>query len=210
MRNSKILLLLVFLTILIVPVLTHSQSGQPDDRAKEIALEKKIKDVANSVSELKEKVYQSKARIKLLEETLLLGKINGSKSIIKFKNNTGGLFQISDGEYYLNGKLIYKLNSAKGDPGSVVVFDGETPPGNNKITIKLTFTGADSGVMKLFSYFKDYKFNLESDYEFPVTYGNTTIVNIESIDQGAVKNTLEDRISVRYKTLTEENSSVPF
>ena len=176
----------------------------------ELELESKLNDISTSVNDLKEKVYKSKAKLKLMEETLLLGKITGSKAIVRFKNNTGGLFNITAGEYYLNGKLVYKFNPNKDQNRDVVIFDSETPPGNNKIKLKLSFTGADSGVLKLFSYFKDYKFNMESDYEFPVTYGKTTVVNIEGVDLGPFKNSLDERLSVRYKTMTEDKSTIPF
>jgi hypothetical protein len=62
----------------------------------------------------------------------------------------------------------------------------------------------------LFSYFKDYKFQLESSHDFPVNYGKTTSVSIEAIDLGPFKNTIDERLTVRYKVLTEEQNSIPF
>lgn len=184
----------------------QSQSQSLTDRETEL----RLKQIAQSVNELKEKVYRSKAKLKLLEETILLGKITGSKSIIRFKNSTGGLFKITDSEFYLNDKLVHKFNPQKDDTDDIVIYDGETPPGMNKIRIRLSFVGRDSGVLKLFSYFKDYKFNMESQYEYPVTYGKTTSVKVESLDLGPFKNTLEERLTLRYKTMAEETQSIPF
>lgn len=185
-------------------------TNEKSDIKKQIEFDRNLKEIANRVNELKEKVYRSKAKLKLLEETLLLGKITGSKAIIRFDDRTGGLFKVVGGEYYLNGKLIYRMDVNSPAKETAVVFDGETPPGMNKLDIRLIFTGADGGALKLFSYLKDYKFNLESSYEFPVNYGKTTSVKIESVDLGPFKNTLEERLSVRYKTLTEDNSTIPF
>ncbi len=187
-----------------------AQIDSKDLNTEDSKLTKRLAEIANSVNELKEKVYRSKAKLKLLEETLLLGKITGSKSVIRFKNNVGSIFKLVSGEYYLNGNLIHKFNREIPQNGEVVVFDGESPPGNNRVSLKLSFTGSDRGSLKLFSYLKDYKFNMESNYDFPVSYGKTTIVNIETMDKGPFKNTLEERLAVRYKTLTEESANIPF
>jgi hypothetical protein len=209
-RPLPVLFVLLFVLHFISGAYCQSSVEDRPNAESEVEIQKRLAEIANSINELKERVYRSKAKLKLLEETLLLGKITGSKSLIKFKNNVGSIFKLTGGEYYLNGKLIHRFEREIPEGEHMVIFDGESPPGNNKITLKLTFTGSDKGSLKMFSYLKDYKFNLESNYDFPVSYGKTTLVTIESIDRGPFKNTLEERLSIRYKTLTEENASIPF
>ncbi|MCX7958747.1 MAG: hypothetical protein N3B13_06845, partial [Deltaproteobacteria bacterium] len=62
-----------------------------------------IKNLEEKVNELKERVFRSKARLTLLQETVLMGKISGAKINVLFDNQMGSSFKIESVSFSLDG-----------------------------------------------------------------------------------------------------------
>ena len=62
----------------------------------------RLRNIEERVNDLKEKVFQSKARLIQLQEVVLHGAISGAKAVIIHKNEMGGTFRLSRLQYALD------------------------------------------------------------------------------------------------------------
>ena len=63
----------------------------------------RLRYLERSVSELKEQVFRTKARLQLLKETVLGGVIGASQALIKHRNEMGSSFRLVKVVYALDG-----------------------------------------------------------------------------------------------------------
>ena len=59
------------------------------------------------MSELKEQVFRTKARLQLLKETVLGGVIGASRAVIRHRNEMGATFRLVKVVYALDGVQIF-------------------------------------------------------------------------------------------------------
>ncbi len=159
----------------------------------------KIKGLEEQVNDLKEKIFRTKSRLLLLQESVLGGDISSSaKAVLYHTNDMGSSFVLESATYTLDGALIFsKIDSAGdlADKPSLEIFNGLIVPGNHQITVRLVYRGHGYG---LFTYLEGYKFRVQSSYTFNAEPGRLTVVKIVGFEKGGLTTELKDRPAVRY------------
>nr|ADI21627.1 hypothetical protein [uncultured myxobacterium HF0130_06F04] len=159
----------------------------------------KLRDIEERVNDLKEKIFQSKARLIQLQEVVLHGTISGSKSKIIHRNEMGGSFKLHRAQYSLDGTPIFnRVDSGDGELAEaeeLEIFNGTVAPGNHQVSVYLEYRGDGWG---FFSYLNDYKFKIKSSYTFTAEEGRLTTVGVVGYEQGGITTPLTDRPAIRY------------
>jgi hypothetical protein len=163
------------------------------------AFELKVKSLEENVNELKEKIFRTKARLLLLQETVLGGDITaGAKAVLVHRNEMGSQFVLESVSYALDGAPIFTRVDSDGDldkKQEIEIFNGRIVPGNHAISVKLQYRGHGYGV---FSYLEGYKFRVQSSYTFDAEGGKVTQIKIVGYEKGNITTDLKDRPAVKY------------
>jgi hypothetical protein len=163
------------------------------------AFNTRVKTLEEDVVDLKEKIYRTKARLLLLQETVLGGDISsGARAIISSKNDMGGTFALESVAYALDGAPIFTKVDKNGDLASrpeIEIFNGRIVPGQHQIAVRLVYRGRGYGV---FSYLEGYKFTVTSSYTFNAEPSKVTNVKVVGYEKGGLTTDLKDRPAVRY------------
>ena len=159
----------------------------------------KLREIEERVNELKEKIFQSKARLIQLQEVVLHGTISGAKAVLVHRNEMGSSFKLARVQYALDGAPIFnRVDTGNGDLENLEefeVFNGPMAPGSHQISVYLEYQGHGFGI---FSYLSGYRFKIKSSYTFTAEEGKMTTVHIVGFEKGGFTTELKDRPSVRY------------
>ena len=104
----------------------------------------RVKELEEKTNDLKEKIFRSKSRLVLLKETVLRGKIAGSKAVLVHKNEMGSSFKLEQAIYSLDGNQIYNKRDQDGDLAdkeTLELFNGAIVPGKHNVSVMLVFRG---------------------------------------------------------------------
>jgi hypothetical protein len=168
----------------------------------------KVKNLEESVNELKEKIFRTKARLLLLQETVLGGDItSGAKAVLVHRNEMGSTYVLEQASYALDGAPIFTRLDNEGDldkKQEIEIFNGRIIPGNHQISVKLQYRGHGFGV---FSYIEGYKFKVQSSYTFNADGGKVTQVKIVGYEKGNITTDLKDRPAVKYDVEVTKDSA---
>ncbi len=184
-------------------------TGEPDAASAPVtapggehAFNLKLRNIEERVNELKEKIFQSKARLIQLQEVVLLGAISGAKAILVHRNEMGSSFRLRRVQYALDGAPIFNRVDSRdqlNDQDEIEIFNGSIAPGNHQISVYLEYQGYGYGI---FSYLNGYKFKIKSSYTFNAEEGKATTIRIVGYEKGGITTDLKDRPSVRYDVET--------
>lgn len=183
-----------------VPASTNVQrAGVAAPQTADEAFTTRVKSLEEQVTELKEKILRSKARLLLLQETVLGGDIStGARAVLYHKNEMGGSFLLESVAYALDGAPVFTKSEASGEldkRSEFEIFNGRIVPGQHQIAVRIVYRGHGYG---LFSYLEGYKFKIQSSYTFNAEAGKVTTVKIVGYEKGGLTTDLKDRPSVRY------------
>ena len=163
------------------------------------AFQTRVKTLEEQVVDLKEKIYRTKARLLLLQETVLGGDLSsGARAVLVHKNDMGGSFALESVAYALDGAPILTRTDKDGDLSKrpeFEIFNGRIVPGQHQIAVRLVYRGRGFGV---FSYLEGYKFTVSSSYTFTAEPGKVTTVKVVGYEKGGITTELKDRPAVRY------------
>jgi len=163
------------------------------------AFQTRVKTLEEQVVDLKEKIYRTKARLLLLQETVLGGDLSsGARAVLVHKNDMGGSFALDSVAYALDGAPILTRTDKDGDLSKrpeFEIFNGRIVPGQHQVAVRLIYRGRGFGV---FSYLEGYKFTVSSSYTFSAEPGKVTTVKVVGYEKGGITTDLKDRPAVRY------------
>jgi len=163
------------------------------------AFQTRVKTLEEQVVDLKEKIYRTKARLLLLQETVLGGDLSsGARAVLVHKNDMGGSFALESVAYALDGAPILTRTDKDGDLSNrpeFEIFNGRIVPGQHQVAVRLIYRGKGFGV---FSYLEGYKFTVSSSYTFTSEPGKVTTVKVVGYEKGGITTELKDRPAVRY------------
>ncbi len=163
------------------------------------AFQTRVKTLEEQVVDLKEKIYRTKARLLLLQETVLGGDLSsGARAVLVHKNDMGGSFALDSVAYALDGAPILTRTDKDGDLSKrpeFEIFNGRIVPGQHQVAVRLIYRGKGFGV---FSYLEGYKFTVSSSYTFSAEPGKVTTVKVVGYEKGGLTTDLKDRPAVRY------------
>ena len=175
-----------------------SESSLPPVTSDE-AFQTRVKTLEEQVVDLKEKIYRTKARLLLLQETVLGGDLSsGARAVLVHKNDMGGSFALDSVAYALDGAPILTRTDKDGDLSKrpeFEIFNGRIVPGQHQVAVRLVYRGKGFGV---FSYLEGYKFTVSSSYTFSAEPAKVTTVKVVGYEKGGLTTELKDRPAVRY------------
>ncbi|HET6440061.1 MAG TPA: dihydrolipoamide acetyltransferase [Anaeromyxobacter sp.] len=159
----------------------------------------KVKALEEQVSDLKEKIFRTKARLLNLQEMVIGGDIStGAKAVLLHRNEMGSSFYLESVAYALDGAPIYTKVDVDGDlekREEFEIFNGRVAPGDHQVSVQLVYRGHGYG---LFSYLEGYKFRVQSSNAFTAEPGKVTTIRVVGYEKGGVTAELKDRPAVRY------------
>ncbi len=180
------------------PQAAPAEAGKPAVTAEE-QNELKVRTLEERVSDLKEKIFRTKARLMNLQEMVIGGDITtGSKAVLVHRNEMGSSFYLESIAYALDGAPIYTKVDMDGDlekREEFEIFNGRIVPGNHQISVQLLYRGHGYGV---FSYLEGYKFKVQSSYTFNAEAGKVNTIKVVGFEKGGLTAELKDRPAVRY------------
>jgi hypothetical protein len=158
-----------------------------------------LRQLEQRVSELKEQIFRSKARLNLLKETVLHGVIAGSRAVVMFKNEMGSAFKLTRAVFAVDGVQVKALADESGklnEADKFEIFNGAIVPGPHTLMVMLVYQGSGFGV---FNYFKGYKFTVRSSHTFTAGEGKLTEITIRGFEKGNITTPLAERPAVDFK-----------
>lgn len=156
--------------------------------------------IEEEVSSIKEQVFRSKATLQLLKEIVVVGSSQGSQATIWHVNKLGSGYTLESVAYFLDGRGQF----AKSDPTGVLdeqrefkVYDSVLPPGNHNLTVNMKLRGNGFGV---FSYVKNYTFNVQSSTVFVAEEGKNCQVRVVANERKGIGRSFTERPNVTFET----------
>ena len=181
------------------PVPAPPTTGAPTGGEAGTGYTVRLRHLERSVSELKEQVFRTKARLQLLKETVLGGVIGASRAVIRHRNEMGASFRMIKVVYALDGVQIFSKADDSGrlsDMQEFDIYNGAIQPGSHTITVQVIYQGHGFGV---FSYLKGYKFNVRSSHTFTAGEGRATAVTVVGYEKGGMTTTMEDKPALDFR-----------
>jgi len=159
----------------------------------------KVRTLEERVSDLKDKIFRTKARLMNLQEMVIGGDItSGSKAVLVHRNEMGSSFYLESVSYALDGAPVYSKVDVDGDlekREEFEIFNGRIVPGNHQVSVQMVYRGHGYG---LFSYLEGYKFKVQSSYTFNAEPGKANTIKIVGFEKGGFTTDMKDRPAVRY------------
>lgn len=172
-------------------------SAEVDAEQAAADLRRELRTVEEDVSNLKERVFRSKATLKLLKELVVEGAAAGSRVVVWHVNQLGGGYSMESAQYFLDGKNVF----SKVDPGGTLdtvreikVHEQTLPPGQHNLQVNYVLRGKG---YKIFSYLRSYQFKVQSSYTFDIREGALSIIRVVADSRGGLRNFVE-RPTVLY------------
>lgn len=176
-------------------------------RTAEEAFNTRARTLEEQVVDLKEKIYRSKARLQLLQETVLGGDLStGARAVLFHRNEMGDSFVLESVAYALDGAPIYTRTDETEELSKrqeFEIFNGRIVPGQHQVAVRLVYRGHGYGV---FSYLEGYRFKVQSSYTFNAEPGKVTSVRVVGFEKGGLTTDLQDRPAVRYDIESSRDS----
>jgi hypothetical protein len=173
------------------------------------AFDVRVKGLEEQVNDIKEKIFRTKARLLLLQETVVGGDIvSGAKAIILHKNEMGSSFRLTSVAYALDGSPIFTkvdVNGDLADKDSIEIFNGRIVPGTHQLTVRLEYKGHGFGPI---SYLDGYSFRVSSSYTFNAEGGKATTVQAIGYEKGGPFAELKDKPDVKYETQVQKSAEI--
>lgn len=169
----------------------------------------RVKTLEEQVVDLKEKIFRTKARLLLLQETVLGGDLSsGARAVIFHRNEMGAQFILESVAYALDGAPIYTKVDANGDLDKreeFEIFNGRIVPGNHQIAVRMVYRGHGYGI---FSYLEGYKFKLQSNQTFNAEAGKVTTVKVVGYEKGGITADIKDKPAIRYDITSAKDQAI--
>ncbi|MER2566639.1 MAG: dihydrolipoamide acetyltransferase [Myxococcaceae bacterium] len=174
------------------------------------AFQTRVKQLEEQVVDLKEKIFRTKARLLLLQETVLGGDISqGARAIIYHRKEMSAQFVLESVAYALDGAPIFTKVDTNDDLNKreeFEIFNGRIVPGNHQIAVRMVYRGAGG----VFSYAEGYKFKLQSNQTFTAEGGKITTVKVVGYEKGGITAEMKDKPAIRYDiSTTKEQGNAP-
>jgi hypothetical protein len=183
---------------------TSAPVSEADQAAQQAAADfgRELRTVEEDVSNLKERVFRSKATLKLLKELVVDSAISGSRLAIWHVNKLGGGYSMESAQYFIDGKSVF----TKVEPGGTLdtvreikVAEQTVPAGTHTLQVNLVLRGKG---YKVFSYLRSYQFKVTSSYTFKVEEGRISVIRVIADSRGGLRNFVE-RPTIQYDERTE-------
>jgi hypothetical protein len=181
---------------------SDAMPAPPAESADAAEFSRELRTVEEDVGDLKERVFRSKATLKLLKELLVDASATGSRIVLWHVNKLGGGYSMESVQYFLDGKSVF----SKVDPGGsldtereIKVHEQSAAPGAHSLQVNMVLRGKG---YKVFSYLRTYQFKVQSSYAFQVEQGRASLLRVIADSRGGFRNFVE-RPTIEYDERTE-------
>jgi hypothetical protein len=185
-------------------------SEAPRAQTADEAFNTRVKTLEEQVVDLKEKIFRTKSRLLLLQETVLGGNLaSGAQAVIYHRNEMGATFVLESVAYALDGAPIFTKVDTQGDLDKreeFEIFNGRIVPGNHQIAVRMVYRGSGFGI---FSYLEGYKFKLQSNQTFNAEASKITTVKVVGYEKGGITADIKDRPGIRYDISSAKGNAGP-
>jgi hypothetical protein len=182
---------------------------KPQAQTADEAFATRVKTLEEQVIDLKEKIFRTKARLQLLQETVLGGDLStGARAVIFHRNEMGSSFVLESIAYALDGAPIKTMVDTNGELDKAEefeIFNGRIVPGNHTIAVRMVYRGHGFGI---FSYLEGYKFKLQSNQTFNAEGGKVTTVKVVGYEKGGITADIKDKPGIRYDITTTKDAAL--
>ena len=169
----------------------------------------RVKTLEEQVVDLKEKIFRTKARLLLLQETVLGGDLStGARAVLFHRNEMGSAFVLESVAYALDGAPVFTKVDVNGDLDKreeFEIFNGRIVPGNHQIAVRMVYRGSGYGI---FSYLEGYKFKLQSNQTFNAEAAKVTTVKVVGFEKGGITSDIKDKPAIRYDISATKDQAV--
>ena len=143
----------------------------------------KLRNLEEKINTLKDKIFRSKQKLAVLQESVITGAVAGSSVSILHKNAVGSMFRLDSAVFYLDDNEVFKQeDSPEGlETPDIKIYEGSVAPGSHNLSVFYVFKGKGYG---LFSYLKEYTFKLNKDCPFSVEEGSMVEITSSAADKG--------------------------
>jgi hypothetical protein len=194
-----------------LPALAAAQAveraGAPAARGAQEQKELDVRSLEERVSDLKEKIFRTKARLINLQEIAIGGDVaTGAKAVLVHRNEMGSSFYLESVAYALDGASVYAKADVDGDlekREEFEIFSGPLAPGSHQLAVQLVYRGRGG----LFSYMDRYKFRVQSSYSFNAEAGKVSTIRVVGFERGGITAELKDRPAVRYDVAVDREET---
>jgi hypothetical protein len=191
------------------PATAPAAAAKPGAQTADEAFTTRVKTLEENVVDLKEKIFRTKARLLLLQETVLGGDLStGARAVLFHRNEMGSAFVLESVAYALDGAPVFTKVDNNGDLDKreeFEIFNGRIVPGNHQIAVRMVYRGSGYGI---FSYLEGYKFKLQSNQTFNAEGGKVTTVKVVGYEKGGITADIKDRPGIRYDISTTKDASL--
>jgi hypothetical protein len=181
----------------VAPAAAAAPAAPPQTADEEYDL--KMRELEDMVSELKEQIFRSKAKLQLLAEQVAGGVGTGAKIVIVHKNQMGAEFLLVEANYFLDGQPLWQESDATGlkltEKKEVPVWDGNIVEGSHTLTVNLVYKGNGTGV---FRYLSAYSWKLKDSITFTAEPGKVVTIDAVGFEQGNFTTQIEERPRIRF------------
>lgn len=167
----------------------------------------KIKDLNNSVNELKEQIFRSKSKLTLLAQEVISGSAAGSGLVIVHNNQMGDVLSLIEVRYFLDGAPLWQ--PPPDEAGSTltslkehIVWDGNIVEGTHTLSVQMVYRGNGNGV---FSYLRGYTFRLKDSITFSAEPGKKVKIRAIGYEKGDFTTELTERPAIRFEREVQNN-----
>jgi hypothetical protein len=137
-------------------------------------------------------------RVNLLRESVIIGAITPSRTLIVHRNDMGSSFSLEQVAYFLDGQVLLTKLDKDGSLDKQTEFEvlnGAIKPGDHMLEVSMVFKGSGDG---LFTYLKDYRFKVDSKYRLNVAEGRLTRVLVTAYPKPDITLPPRERLAVKY------------
>jgi hypothetical protein len=174
--------------------------AEPTDTAASTSRD--LHTVEESVHNLKERVFRSKATLQLLRELVIESATMGSGVSIWHVNDLPKAYVLESIQYFLDGRSVYAWSNPDGTkevPQEVQIRDQTVSPGSHTVQVTMVLRGNGG----MFGYVQQYEFKVQSSYAFEVEDGRLTTLRVRAVSQGGVRRAFVDRPTIVYEERAE-------
>ncbi|BDG10427.1 dihydrolipoamide acetyltransferase [Anaeromyxobacter paludicola] len=192
---------LALLLALALPASAAEPSGEAAPALGDEQSEAQVRALQERVTDLKDRIFRTKARLQHLQELVLGGDVSaGAKAVLVHRNEMGSSYVLESAAFALDGAPVFTQVDANGSLDrreEFEVFSGRVDPGKHQLSVRLVYRGHGSG---LFDYLEGYRFKVESSYTFEAQAGSVSRVKLTGYEkQGAEP---KDRPALRFDLAT--------
>jgi hypothetical protein len=175
-----------------------------DELKDKLKVESEI--LEQSVSEAKERDFNSKVRLRAFRDTVLthIEPPGGARLVVVHRNEMAGAFTLIGIAYALDGAPSFSQLDQSGaldERGQITVFNAKVVPGEHQLAVQYDLVGNPMG---FFGYLRDLKLTLRRTYNFKVEPKRETKLIGKLSTNNGVAVLYEKRPNIGFETIVSD------